>query len=307
MGCDCGKPKCDGKCGISPAVLQITNPSECVLFHKVVITSAMGNEVTTPPATGLYKNTLLYYESTGNAYLYSSDGIPTLISFTDYLRLLNKPSINGVTLVGDKSLSDLGINDAALTIKQNGNTLGTFSANASENVEINIPGGDGDALLVSLTVSNEDIISGLAFRSGVALSGGRVSGGMVFNSSIESSYYTPTFTNDATGEDVSPEDVFNAVASSSANGKRVIFNKVPLGWWVDSGGNTITSGALLSSGLSVNTAYSYVDETGETQIYSGAAFIDGLPLGFSIAKTTSGGAVSYRFESQGMREFSLPS
>lgn len=109
MGCNCGKPKCDGKCGISPAVLQITNPSECVLFHKVTITSAMGNEVTIPPSTGLYKNTLLYYEATGNAYFYSSDGVPTLITYTDYLRLSNKPSINGVTLAGDKALADLGI------------------------------------------------------------------------------------------------------------------------------------------------------------------------------------------------------
>lgn len=140
MGCNCGKPKCDGHCNASPAVLQINNPSGCVLFHKVEISASMGNEITIPPEPGLYKNVLLYYEATGNAYFYSSDGIPTPISYTDYVRLMNKPSINGVTLVGNKSLSDLGINinDAALTVKQGGTTLGTFSANASENVEINV-------------------------------------------------------------------------------------------------------------------------------------------------------------------------
>ena len=140
MGCNCGKPKCDGHCNASPAVLQINNPSECVLFHKVEIPASMGNEITIPPEPGLYKNVLLYYEATGNAYFYSSDGIPTPISYTDYTRLTNKPTINGVMLVGNKSLDDIGINinDATLTIKQGDTTLGTFSANASENVEINV-------------------------------------------------------------------------------------------------------------------------------------------------------------------------
>ena len=109
MGCNCGKPKCDGHCNASPADLQINNPSECVLFHKVEIPASMGNEITIPPEPGLYKNVLLYYEATGNAYFYSSDGIATPISYTDYTRLTNKPSINGVMLTGDKSLSDLGI------------------------------------------------------------------------------------------------------------------------------------------------------------------------------------------------------
>lgn len=140
MGCNCGKPKCDGHCNASPAVLQINNPSECVLFHKVEIPASMGNEITIPPEPGLYKNVLLYYEATGSSYFYSSDGIPTPISYTDYTRLTNKPSINGVMLVGNKSLDDLGINinDATLTIKQGETTLGTFSANASENAEINV-------------------------------------------------------------------------------------------------------------------------------------------------------------------------
>lgn len=116
MGCNCGKPKCDGHCNASPAVLQINNPSECVLFHKVEIPASMGNEITIPPEPGLYKNVLLYYEATGNAYFYSSDGIPTPISYTDYVRLMNKPSINGVQLVGDKSSEDLGITSEPLYV-----------------------------------------------------------------------------------------------------------------------------------------------------------------------------------------------
>ena len=79
MGCNCGKPKCDGKCGFSPAVLQINN-RECVLFSKVSVPASMGDETTIPPAPGKYKNTLLYYEATKASYLYSSEGIPTRIS-----------------------------------------------------------------------------------------------------------------------------------------------------------------------------------------------------------------------------------
>lgn len=142
-GCSsCNKPK-DEECGLSPAVLQINNPSECVMFHKVTIPASMGNEVTIPPDPGKYRNALVYYEASGNAYMYTSDGMPVLLSYTDYLRLMNKPTINGVTLAGDKTLEEIGVNDATLTIKQDGATLGTFSANASQDTEINIPAGGG--------------------------------------------------------------------------------------------------------------------------------------------------------------------
>jgi len=79
MSCNCGKPKCNGECGLSPAVLQINN-RECVLFSKVSIPASMGDETTIPPTPGKYKNTLLYYESTHTSYLYTSEGIPTRIS-----------------------------------------------------------------------------------------------------------------------------------------------------------------------------------------------------------------------------------
>lgn len=78
MPCD----KCNNheeKCGISPAVLEINN-SECTLFHKTIIPASMGDETTIPPVAGAYKNELVFYEATKAAYLYSSDGIPTLIT-----------------------------------------------------------------------------------------------------------------------------------------------------------------------------------------------------------------------------------
>lgn len=114
MGCDCGKPKCDGHCGVSPAVLQINNPSECVLFHRVEVPASMGDSKTNPPKNGEYKNVLLYYEADQTSWLYSSDGIPTRLTngLTDYEAAINLPQINGVTLLGNKSLGDLGITDA---------------------------------------------------------------------------------------------------------------------------------------------------------------------------------------------------
>lgn len=110
MGCNCGKPECNGKCGISPSVLQINN-NDCTLFHKVIIPSSMGDDTTYPPKNGLYRNVLLFYEANNEVYLYSSDGIPTKLTgvATDYNLLKNKPSINNVLLIGDKTLDNLGI------------------------------------------------------------------------------------------------------------------------------------------------------------------------------------------------------
>lgn len=110
MSCGCGKPKCDGKCGIGPSVLKIEN-NNCTLFHRVDVPASMGDETVNPPKNGAYKNVLLYYEASGNSYLYSSDGIPTKLTgaISDYEMLTNKPSINGVVLIKDKTLEDLGI------------------------------------------------------------------------------------------------------------------------------------------------------------------------------------------------------
>ena len=73
--------------GCPPKVIQINNPQEPVLFHRVDIPAAMGDESVFPPENGLYKNVLLVYEANENAYLYNSDGIPTkLTSNIDEIR-----------------------------------------------------------------------------------------------------------------------------------------------------------------------------------------------------------------------------
>ena len=110
--CNCKKDKC-----LSPAVLQINNQDCPTVFHKVTFPAAMGDDETNPPRNGQYRNVLLVYEANGHVYMFSSDGIPTLISdgsrgIDDYNELLNKPSVDGHELVGDSSLDDIGVIDA---------------------------------------------------------------------------------------------------------------------------------------------------------------------------------------------------
>lgn len=81
MACkDCGKPNCTcGKDRCAPAAAIQINNTETVLFRKVSIPASAGDETTNPPKPGAFCNALVYYEATGAAFLYSSDGIPTRI------------------------------------------------------------------------------------------------------------------------------------------------------------------------------------------------------------------------------------
>lgn len=81
MVCEsCGeKPKNTAK-DFTKAVIEINNPEKLVLFRKVVIPASMGDETEVPAAIGKYHNVLLVYEFNNHTYLYSSDGIPTLLT-----------------------------------------------------------------------------------------------------------------------------------------------------------------------------------------------------------------------------------
>lgn len=115
MNCTaCGdKPENTAK-DFTKAVIEIDNPAEITLFRKVVIPTSLGDEHDIPPTVGKYKNVLLYYEKSGSAYLYSSDGIPTCLTL---------PATVGT---------------GVLTIKFDGDTVATFSANSTENVVADI-------------------------------------------------------------------------------------------------------------------------------------------------------------------------
>lgn len=128
MSCNCGKPKCNGECGLSPAVLQINN-RECVLFSKVSVPASMGDETTFPPAPGKYKNTLLYYEATHTSYLYSSEGIPTRISADPESIPIATTTTPGGVIVGN----GLEINAGVLSLSGGAITIDDELSTTSEN------------------------------------------------------------------------------------------------------------------------------------------------------------------------------
>ena len=60
-------------------------PKDChkkapFIFRKVVIPASNDDDSKNPPKNGAYHNVIVVYEATGNAYIYSSDGIPTRVS-----------------------------------------------------------------------------------------------------------------------------------------------------------------------------------------------------------------------------------
>lgn len=60
-------------------------PKDChkkapFIFRKVVIPASVDDDRENPPKNGAYYNVIVVYEATGNAYIYSSDGIPTKVT-----------------------------------------------------------------------------------------------------------------------------------------------------------------------------------------------------------------------------------
>lgn len=84
---------------------------ECGLAY-VPIPAAL--EATNPPKNGAYCNAIVEYLGSGKIYVYSEEGVP--VSFNaakDYEQLSNKPQINSVELIGNKSASALGLASAS--------------------------------------------------------------------------------------------------------------------------------------------------------------------------------------------------
>lgn len=72
------------------AVLELTHPEKIVTLRKVVVPASMGDDTEFPPKIGKYCNVILYYEANKHVYLYSSDGIPTLLEMDVPKELLDK-------------------------------------------------------------------------------------------------------------------------------------------------------------------------------------------------------------------------
>ena len=168
--CGDGPKKKDNS--FTKAVIEINNPETLILFRKVIIPVSMGDEELIPPVIGKYHNALLVYETNNHAYLYSSDGIPTLLTSdvaqeleqridivagdlateistrsdadvalqTEIDKKANSADLSTVATSG--AYSDLTgaptIGDAIISIQENGVDLSSFSANATTNATINI-------------------------------------------------------------------------------------------------------------------------------------------------------------------------
>lgn len=113
MTCNpCGdKPKKASK-DFTKAVVEINNPERLVLFRKVVVPASMGTKEDFPPSVGKYFNVLLQYETNGDTYLYSSDGIPTQLS-SDVSELQRQLETLGIKL--DDEIADRIAADNTLT------------------------------------------------------------------------------------------------------------------------------------------------------------------------------------------------
>ena len=145
----CGeKPKCNCTRDFPKSVIEINNPETLVLLRKVVIPASMGDDTTVSPAIGKYHNVILYYESNRHTYIYSSDGIPTLLETEvpqevwDRIEALEDDFNSLATVARTGSYNDLTdkptIGDGTLTIKRNGTSVGTFGANDTANTDIDI-------------------------------------------------------------------------------------------------------------------------------------------------------------------------
>ncbi len=134
-----GKPFDKVPCGakdFTKSVIEINNPEHLVLFRKVVVPASLGDDTTVPPTIGKYYNVLLNYEANNKSYLYSSDGIPTLMNngVTDYEEATNLPQINGVTLLGNKTSEDLHITGSSLKIDIDWTTQTWSGADSVEDI-----------------------------------------------------------------------------------------------------------------------------------------------------------------------------
>ena len=105
-------------------VIEIHNDEELVLFHRVDVPAALGDDETNPPVQGAYKNTLVVYEANNHVYLYNSDGIYTALEgaggVSNFDDLEGRPTYAGQTMTSSTNIPDVSsIAEDILTITNN--------------------------------------------------------------------------------------------------------------------------------------------------------------------------------------------
>ena len=216
MSCNCGKPKCDGKCGLSPAVLQINN-RECVLFSKVSVPASMGDETTFPPEPGKYKNTLLYYEASKASFLYSSEGIPTRISSDpDSLPLATTSSAGAVIVGYGLNVSGAGIISLDGDAVHVDDALSNTSENPVQNKVItNTLATKADTSAIPTATS--DLVNDSGFLTSVPIATDSTLGGVIAGTGLTidaNGVLSATGLTSVDWDDIQDKPTFAAVATS---------------------------------------------------------------------------------------------
>ena len=108
----CGEKPIKACNDFTKRVIEINNPEQITLLRKVVIPVSMGDDTVVKPVIGKYHNVVLHYEANKHTYLYSSDGIPTLLEMDVPQEVLDRITSleNGL----EKEIKDRSDADTAL-------------------------------------------------------------------------------------------------------------------------------------------------------------------------------------------------
>lgn len=272
MACDaCGdKPKNESKY-FPKAVVEINNPESLVLLRKVVIPASMGDDTEFPPIIGKYYNVLLHYDANGHNYLYSSDGIPTLLETTipdEIYERIENLEIGLIQEATDRSSADLALGNRITALD---NSLATVAKTGSYTDLLNTPVIDtvmninsGNAIANS-TVStklNKDIVTDISLNANTSTTTVQIDGAK------ENIYTGATSTKNVT---LPVASTTQAGVMNSATYDAVTNNTTSI--------NAIMNGAVAITGISASPSQSdlttaWQTETGLTTLINRASIYD---------------------------------
>lgn len=261
-----------------PPVLEINNQIP-VCFHKVVVA---GDDIENPPKLGQYRNVILKYEGNGHVYIYSSDGIPTLVvgddGTIDYEKLENKPLINGHELVGDSSLDDIGVNKAILNALKDyvkSNDLAKVATTGSykdlSDTPTKVSEFENDAgYLTSVPTATTDTLGVVKVGDGLNITDGTLSvsedvGALVF---VDLTIASMTTYGDGYAITATPSKTFTEVKELFEAGKDIRYRLV-----VTQGAGAVFAGTYELAPLSLHSDFIYAAFTGQSNGTMTAAFM----------------------------------
>lgn len=278
-----------------PPVLEINNQIP-VCFHKVVVA---GDDIENPPKLGQYRNVILKYEGNGHVYIYSSDGIPTLVvgddGTIDYEKLENKPLINGHELVGDSSLDDIGVNKAILNALKDyvkSNDLAKVATTGSykdlSDTPAKVSEFENDAgYLTSVPTATTDTLGVVKVGDGLDITDGTLSvsedvGALVF---VDLTIASMTTYGDGYAITATPSKTFTEVKELFEAGKDIRYRLV-----VAQGAGAVFAGTYELAPLSLHSDFIYAAFTGQSGGTMTAAlmghFIEGITPQVSLVITS---------------------